>query len=339
MAEERRDIRSETIGKVLGLQPKPGESISDVKKQAEDIDVVEQTVETAKKLAGTSALEKQLEHKDGQLEKATAEKDKLKDELSASKIELIKGELGGKIDKLAEDIKGGASPKSISDQITEVKKAAESLGLGTSKFSDLKEMMALIQSLNPQRNLSEQVKEARELLTALEPSESKEKGGAVEGIPASIYLQVKQMESNTQLELEKMKDDRQRRDQEFQLTLRRYDEERLSRQEKMQMDYTIQKERNEMIAGAIEGFGRAAGKGYAEALGKGPGEVATQTGEQGKYPVPIKLAEGESGTMECPLCKKPIGVGPTTEVAECIGCHTKFDVVREALETLEEEEQ
>jgi len=41
-------------------------------------------------------------------------------------------------------------------------------------------------------------------------------------------------------------------------------------------------------------------------------------------------APGESGQLECPDCNAPIGVGPTTRIAECANCHTKVSIKREA---------
>ena len=336
------DIKNDTIAKLTGIREKTP-TISDVKQQAENITVIDETIEAARKLAGTSALEKEMERKDKRMEELQKDKDKTTEQLHETQISNVKTELGGKIDHLEESLKGDASPKSISAEITEIKKAANELGMGGSKVSEIKEIMALVTSLNPKTNLADQVKEARDLLTALQPPEDKRKEGVVEGVPASVAIDLHRMDNDMKITLEKMADDRQRRDQEFQLTLRKYDEERISRQEKMQIDYTIQKERNEILSGGLQLFGRAAGKAYAEALGKTPQGAAAQgvrVGAEASAPKSfhIELNEGEAGTMECPSCKSPVGVGPETKVAECVGCHSKFEVVRVAPPIPSEEE-
>ena len=336
------DIRNRTIARITGVkETKP--TISDVKQQAENITVIDETIEAARKLAGTNTLEKEVERKDKRMEELQKEKDKATDQLHESQIVNVKTELGAKIDHLTESIEGGASKKSIGDQIVDIKKAANELGMGGSKVSEIKEIMGLVTSLNPKTNLAEQVKEARDLLTALQPPEDKRKEGVVEGVPASVAIDLHRMDNDMKITLEKMADDRQRRDQEFQLTLRKYDEERISRQEKMQIDYTIQKERNEMLSGGLQLFGRAAGKAYADALGKTPQGAAVQGARAGAEAATpksyhIELNQGEAGTMECPGCHSPVGVGPETKVAECVGCHTKFEVIRVAPPIPSEEE-
>lgn len=333
------DIRPETIRKIVGLKEKP-QSISDVKQQAENISVIDETIEAAKKLSGTNTLEKEVERKDKRMEELQKEKDKTTEQLHESQIVNVKTELGSKIDHLAESLKGGASPKSLGDQITDIKKVANELGMGGSKVSEIKEIMGLVTSLNPKTNLAEQIKDARDLLTALQPTEDKGKEGLVEGVPASVAIEIKKMDHDLQITLAKMEDDRQQRDQEFKLTLRRYDEERVSRQEKLQIDYQIQKERNDMIAGGIQMAGRAAGKAYAEVLTKGSGGVGAPGGQApgAQKSFHIELNPGEAGTMECPHCKGPVGVGPETQIAECVGCHTKFPIERVNIPTLEEEQ-
>lgn len=42
----------------------------------------------------------------------------------------------------------------------------------------------------------------------------------------------------------------------------------------------------------------------------------------------LRVEEGEYGAMECPKCQKPIGIGPTTQKALCLGCEGQFDILR-----------
>jgi hypothetical protein len=324
------DLKEEVIAKATGVfGKKPEESISGVKQATEDMGVVEGALNTARKLAGTDGLAEQIKGKDAALEKAGKEKDELKDQLHESQVQLIQKELGGKIDQLSEAIKGGASPKSISEQINEVKKAAESLGLGGSKVSEIREIMGLVTSLSPQqKGLAEQVKDARDLLATLQPEGKKE--GLVEGVPASVALEMKRLETNTNLEIEKMKDERQRRDQEFEVTKLKWEEERDLRRQEVDGKIAVERERNSILAGGLEIIGRAAGKAIGEmASGAAAGPGSTIQGEHGapmKYKVPA--VEGAVGDIECPNCKTAVGIGPTTELATCAGCGSQFEVKR-----------
>lgn len=328
------DLKEDIIAKAMGMQEKPGESIDDVKQQAEHMTVIDETMETAKKLAGTAALETESARKDKRMETLEKDKDKATEQLHESQIQNVRTELGSKIDHLAESIEGGASKKSIGDQIGDIKKAANELGLGGSKVSEIKEIMGLVTSLNPKTNLAEQVKEARDLLTALQPAEDKGKEPLLEGVPASVAIELKKMDTNLQVTLEQMKDDRQRKDQEFQLTLRKYDDDRVARQQEVVGKIEVEKDRNELIAGGLETVGRAMGRGYAES-GRGAGSSRGISQEQTGGPQPFKVTanEGESGAVDCPVCQErgtpnQIGIGPATTSAVCVGCGSQVDVER-----------
>ena len=42
----------------------------------------------------------------------------------------------------------------------------------------------------------------------------------------------------------------------------------------------------------------------------------------------LRAGEGDYGTIECPECRTPIGIGPTTRTAICVGCRAQFNIVR-----------
>lgn len=324
------DLKQELIAKMTGLNKNREPTISDVQKEAESMDVIDKAMGTARKLAGTDALGEELKNKDKKIEELGKDKEKTGKELQDTRMQVIQAELGGKIDKLSEALKSGASSKSIGDQITDIKKAANELGLGGSKVSELKEMMALIQSLNPQRNLVEQVKEAKDLLIALQPEKPKGSGLLVEGIPAEIALEIKKMDTNLQITLEQMKDDRQRRDQDFKLTLEEFKENREMKRQEIDGKIQVEKDRNELLAGGIETIGKAIGRGYWEAGQEATapqGGISQKQQSQAKS-YTLKLDEGESGQFDCPNCHTKVGVGPTSTVVRCVGCNSQFPITR-----------
>lgn len=319
------DLRPETIAAITGLNKRGQPTISDVKQQADDMNVIDKTIDTAKRLSGTHALEEQLDRVDKQREKAEQERDKAIEDKHKSEIENVKTELGAKIDHLQESWQGGASKKTITDEIADIKKAATELGLGGSKVSEMRELMALLQSLNPKRNLADEIKEAKTLIETIQPAE-KEKPYTVAGMPADIVLQVKKMEADLQIQLEEMKDAREHRQQEFQLALRKFDEDRLARIEEIQSKVAIERERNEMAAGAITTFGRAVGRGFADAGSPlSPGGIASQ---QPPMPDHVEIAVGAADEFQCPKCQGKIAVGPTSTTATCVGCNSQFPIKR-----------
>jgi hypothetical protein len=330
------NIRERIIAKTLGMKEKPQETINDVKQQAENMSVIHQSLETAKELAGTPALEKELERKDKKMEQLERDKDKATEQAHAAEIQNVRTELGSKIDHLAESLKGGASQKSIADQISEIKKAATELGMGSSKISEIQEMMTLIDRLNPRKNLAEQVKEARELLASFQPEKNADV--SIEGVPASVAIELKRMDNDVKLRLEEMADARQRSDQEFQLTLKKWDEERTMRREEIASKITVERERNQLLADGLQIIGRAGGKAIFDAAREGsgagvsrstgPGAAGTQGAQTPSYH--IELAEGEAAKFECPHCKSPIVVVPTSTLAHCLGCNAQFPITRVA---------
>ena len=42
----------------------------------------------------------------------------------------------------------------------------------------------------------------------------------------------------------------------------------------------------------------------------------------------LRAGKGDYGAIECPECRTPIGIGPTTRRAICVACEAQFDIVR-----------
>jgi hypothetical protein len=316
-------LRDETIAKLTGDKTNPEATIDGVKKQTQDMDAIDQAMSSARKLSGANTLQEAIDRQDKKLEKVEQERNKAVEDKHKAEIDIVRTELGSKIDHLQESWQGGASKKTVGDEIADIKKAASELGLGGSKVSELRELMGVIQTLNPKRNLAEEIKEAKELLATLQPPE-KEKQGLVGGFPPEIALQIKKMDADLQLHLEQMRDDRLRRDQEFKFEIKKWDEERDMRRAEIQGKVQSERERAEMFAGALQTIGKAAGEAYAENLTKGGAPLGSSPRET----YGIRLGESEQGTFECPHCKSPIGVGPTSINARCVTCGGTFPISR-----------
>jgi len=333
------ELRETIIARTLGLQNKPKEETTDaVEKETTRMGVVAKTMDTARELSGANVLEEELGRKDKKLAATEKERDQATEDKHKAELQTVKTELGAKIDDLAKAYAGGASKQTVADQISDIKKAADQLNLGGSRISEIKDMMTLIESLNPRKNLTDQIKDAKELISVFQPPEDKGKDFTIVGMPATVALELKKMDTNLQITLENMKDERQRRDQEFTLKERQYDEERAARLQEVQGKIQVEKERNKMLGGAIETVGRAIGRGAAEAgrqAAKSPGSVGEQAQEQPRS-YHIELNEGEKFDFDCPLCQTRIAVGPDSTVAQCVGCDAKYPIVRKPAASMAE---
>lgn len=327
-------LKEETIAKLAGHKQGPDGTIDGVKKQAEDMNVIDGAMETAKKLSGAGTLKEELEREHKRVEKAEEQRDKAIEDKHRAEIEKVESTLGAKIDNLAKSYTGGASKESIADQISEIKKAATELNMGGSKVSELRDMMNLITTLNPQKNLVDQIKDAKELIGAIITQSGKPNEYSIGGMPAPIALELKKMDTNLQITLETMKDERQRRDQDFALKMKQFDLDRQDRIAEAQGRIQVEQDRNKMIAGGLETIGRAVGRGMAEGSRGGvaaPGSIAGRARQEAKS-YHIELAEGEQATFDCPnpACGTRIAVGPDSTEATCVGCNTKYPVVRKS---------
>lgn len=322
------DLKKELIAKTMGLKKEPGQSISDVQKAAEDMTVIDRTMETARKLAGTDTLSQQLDRKDQKMEELQKEKEKKEQELQKTQLQLIESELGSKIEHLSDLVKGGASPKSIGQQIAEIKGAAADLGLSGSKVSEFKEIANLIQALNPHKGLAEQIKEAQDLIAIIQPPH---KEGTLEGIPVSVAIELKKLDHDLQIRLEEMKDQREERAERFQLEVRKWEEDRETRREEVDGKILVERERNAMLGGALRTIGGGIGQGIKHGVAGQPGAINQASGQGKSYHVTI--GEGDYGQTPCPNCQTPVGIGPTSTEGECVQCHAHFRINRTPKDT------
>lgn len=320
------DLKKELIAKTMGLKKPAGESIGEVQQQADNMGIIEKTMDTARKLAGHDTLAGELERKDKKVEDLGKEKNIAEKALQDAKMQLIQNELGGKIDGLREAIKAGASTKSIGDQITDIKKAATELGLGGGKVSEFKEMADLIRGLNPQKSIVEQIREAEELSAMLHPQKGAET--LIEGMPPAIAVEIKKLDADLKIRLEQMADARQISEQNFKITLLKFEEDRDIRRLEVDGKILVERERNTLISGALKTIGESIGKGLKDAGTTSTGGISQ--GQQGiakHYRVDISK-EKDLSEFDCPGCHTKVGIGPTTASAECINCHSQFDIVR-----------
>jgi len=295
------------------------QTIDEVQKEAQHMEIIDKTMGTAKKLAGTDAMQVEMQRKEKRMEEIEKENKELQKQVQESRIEIVQKELGGKIDHLSETMKAGATPKSIGEQITDIKKTAGELGIGESRVSELKNMADLIASLTQSKGLGQQVKDAKELLETLKPERETE----VSGIPASIALEMKKMDHDVQLRIQQMEDERLDRKQNFDLKVKQWEEDRELKRDEMTAKIQVERERNEFIGGGLERLGRV----FAQATSEGSSQGVGASRHGVSAPI-IEAGEGDFGEISCPGCQSNVPIARDATRAVCPGCGQNYTVKR-----------
>jgi len=250
------------------------------------------------------------------------EKAELQKDLGKMEIAQVKTELGSKIDQLQRSIEGGASKKSIAEQIAEVKQVATDIGLGGNRFSEIQEALALVEKMRPNKGIAEQLKEAKELL---EPFEGKNTSVQVAPEIAiqlkKLDIELKKMDIDSQIEIERLRDDRDHRGKEWQLTLKKWEDEKELRRAELNMKAAGEAERLQFMKGTVNTFGKVIGQSFME-----DGGVSAQPKQ-----FTIEAGVGEEGDVSCPGCSSPIFLPPDTKELICPACGSIGKVVREAV--------
>jgi len=256
---------------------------------------------------------------------AQLEQEKAEVEAALKQMEIaqVKTELGGKIDQLKQSVESGTSRRNISEQIAEVKQAATDMGLGGSKFSEIQEALALVDKLRPNKNLAEQIKEAKELL---EPLEGRNTQGQVAPEIAiqlkKVDIELKKMDIDRQIQIEQMRDERDRRDKEWTLTVKKWDDEKHLKEQEIAQKAVADAERTQFMKGTVNTFGKVIGQSFMEDGGVVAGQPKQFT---------IEAGVGEEGDVECPGCKTSVFLPPDANDLICPSCGSTGKVIRQAV--------
>ena len=301
--------------------------IGEVKQTADNMSVIDKTMETAKKLAGHGVIEAQLERQNKENEKLANENKDLSTQVQDARTDVLRAELSGKIDKLSEDLKSkGTSQKSIGDQLTEIKSVATELGMGTGKFGEVKEILTFLNSFRPDKSLADQIKSAQEVMTLINPN--KPERALMPGDISPLTVELKKIDSSVQLQIAKMEDDRQAREHQFQLEMKKFEIETDTRKQEVQGKLALEQERNAMLSGGIERLGRimiSAAANGDQAI-SGPISAAVKT---------IEAGIGEEGAFPC-SCGTTLGIAKDASNVSCPSCGTQYAIRRVAQTAAEE---
>ena len=259
-------------------------------------------------------LQGKLSEEDKKKMKELEEKNQsLEERVQKAEIDKVRVELGGMINQLKESIESGASKKTISEQFAEIKQVAADIGLGGSKISEqFQEAVALVDKIRPSKGLAEQIKDAKELL---EPFQKEKE------LPAEISLKIREMDRDLQLRLEEMKDERAQRDREWQLQVKKWEEEREDKKALTEAEIAAKKDGNVLLADGVQKI--------AELITAIKPGIAGGAASKAVNPPVIEAGLDESGEVECVNCHNaiPISADSSSSVT-CPLCGTSYPIKR-----------
>jgi len=286
----------------LPFQEKKTNPVQEIK---EGIQVVQETKKMADELSGTQDLKKELEQTKEELEKARMEA--LNRELSEIKEAL----------KRATEDRDVPAMRELQHKLEEAREA-----LYKEQINALREEIAELRKGEGKLDLAEEVKKIK--MTAQELGL---KPGTATETPADIQLQLKKMDHELQLELERMRDERDRRDKEWQLTLKKWEEERELRRAEIQQRYEAEREKTETLKSTFDRAVRIIGRSLAEEGEETPRPITKQ--------YHIEAVEGEMGEFGCPECGTSVVVAPDASKAVCANCGFSAPIKRVPGEKIE----
>ncbi len=311
MTDVRGVIRSKL--KTAGEQSQPA-SVDDVQKVADHISIVSKTIGEAGKLVGLDKLEKERSDMEQKLAQTQAELEKQKMDVLTKELAEIKVAL-----KAASEKQDIPAIKELEHKLEEARDAYHK-----EQLASLRQDIAELRKPGEKGvgDMAEEIKKIKEAAQTL---------GLTSGVsttPPDILLELKRMDIDLQTRLEEMKDERNRRDKEWELDKMKWQEERELRLSEAQQKYDIEKDRTETFKSTFERGVKIIGRAITEE-GEAPAGIASASH--------VEAGEGEMGEFDCPKCHTPVTVAPDATRAVCAKCG--FSVPIKRFKKVESEKQ
>jgi len=240
----------------------------------------------------------------GELRKIKEDSDKTKEKLEEERRGRLEDKLVNEVSKLRDLVernKGNGQQVDVKTQMETVLKTAKDIGWSPPEGKG---------------KLSEQIEEVK--LVADKLGYGEKRGN---GITGDIAIQLKKMDFDFNTKLEEMRDERSRRDAEWQLTLKRYDDEKEFKRDELAQKAHAEQEKNNMFKNMGDSIGKVIGQTL---LGQG-GEPTSNPGSKSFR---IEAGAGEEGNFECPSCHEPIFVSPDANTVGCGSCGAVGTITR-----------
>ncbi len=326
-----QDVFVPKANEVTRVNKEKEKEISQVQQVANEIDVVAATKKKAEELAGLPGTQQEL------IESRVAER-KARETLEQNNQEQLRGSIASMEKKLAEthaEDSGQILALSTKLEAAKAESTRTMFDTLTNKINDLEKMK--VESA-PTTDIVKQVKGIKELFTELGLINSQQQSSTV---PGEMALQMKKMDFDMQQSIEDRADERARRDREWQLTVRKWDEEKEFKKAELAITASAKKEQNGMLMGIIQTIGETVAKSTTVApAGATPVSAKAQpiTTQKKAIPednkekpagaIPIQVPEGQSGQFECVNCPGLVAVAEDAEGAMCAECETIYSVAR-----------
>jgi len=349
--EEKVSLREVVASKMAGMGTQGKPSMSEVKSKMRDIDTVQQTIESAKVLAGTDGLSRQIEEERARLEKANTERDTLRETLMTTQLDGVKDLMNVQLERMREQM-GSGNQKGVLDTLKEFNEAAEILGMRSQSPSNgldqIRNALDLVSQLAPpQKPLSEQIKEILDMNeylhnsvggTGVAPAQSTELESA------KLQLEMLKMQQAFNLQLEQLKLQGEQSKREFDLKMLEFQDGRQARKDEIQAKISADKERTGIMANGIELLGGAIARATQEFAAAGPRPSVEQSGIAAAARNPVQASAkgaasakmgptlqasiGESGAINCPSCETELFLAGDSTELHCTGCGATMPVQR-----------
>jgi DNA repair exonuclease SbcCD ATPase subunit len=293
------NVRNVVTSRISGT-PSKQQNPDEVKKFADHLKIVSDLSETARKMSGADKIEEEKRNVEQQLQEAQQQLSKMQIDFLSKQLDEIKSQL-----KTATENKDLPMVRELERKLEEVRDAYHK--------AELEALRKEIEKLRGEKSdIAEEIKKIKEV--------GKELGLSSGSPPPDILIELKKMDYQLQLEIERLRDERDRREKEWQLQLRKWEEEKELRKQEVEARIAADREKLE----ALKTIGTRLGKAIFEsAMESSQPAIA---GRSKSYTV--EAIEGESGEFTCPDCGSTVGLLPDTEVAVCAGCRSQFPVKR-----------
>jgi len=299
-----------------GKLPNPQTGPDAVAKSTDQMKAIKEVKDVAEEISGAGELRKQVEKSEEARQKSEAELAKERQNQLQDQIKNLQTEMTKLFDQK------GPNPE-VAKLMQQLENTKNELVQNRFDYLDkqIKELSQMKTSGASQTALDQQIKQIKAAASELglqTPSGTT--------MSPELQVQLKQMDINLQLQMEQMKDDRDRRDKEWQLTVKKWDEEKDRKERELGAKVAVEKEKLGLAGDFMKKIGGTFARATIDA-GKEmtAGKVASQV---------IQAGEGDFGEMPCltPGCGGTIGIAKDAVKALCPNCSTVYEIQRIAKE-------
>jgi len=296
----------------VGKLPNTQTEVDAVDKTAQHMKAIKEVKDVAEEISGAGELRRQVQESEDARVKSERE---LAEERQRQLQEQIKN-LQNEVTKLFDQ--KGPNP--------EVAKLMQQLEITKNELiqnrfdyldKEIKELSQMKASGASQTALDQQIKQIKAAASELglqAPS------GNV--MSPELQVQLKQMDINLQLQMEQMKDDRDRRDKEWQLTLKKWEDERDQKERELTAKVAAEKDKMALAGDFMKKIGMTFAQATRDAGQEiATGNVASQV---------IEAGEGDFGEVTCPTpgCGASIAIAKDAIKAICPNCSAVYPIQR-----------